>query len=78
MLRQTPKKRKPTNQSKILGKITKPATATKVLGDGMSSEKRRNLSGIPGAEVERNAMSKGNAGSPKKRRLEAVGLGIGL
>ena len=78
MLRQTPKKRKPVNQSKILGKITKPTTPAKVLGDSISPEKRRNLSGIPGPEVERNSMSKGSAGSPKKRRLEAVGLGIGL
>jgi hypothetical protein len=80
MLRSTSKRKSQTaNQSKIAGRVTKPTVAmpSKVPGDTVSPEKRRMMSGIPGPEVERMAAA-GLSGSPKKRRLEAVGLGIGL
>jgi hypothetical protein len=47
----------------------------------VSPEKRRLVSGVPGAEVERGAVQTGTQASPKKRKVvdaEAVGLGIGI
>ncbi|KAF2663832.1 hypothetical protein BT63DRAFT_112839 [Microthyrium microscopicum] len=76
MLRSTPKKAKKSTQTKLTGKVTK-ATAPLLSTGGypVSPEKRRMASGIPGAEIERRA---GNEGSPKKRRMDHVGLGIGI
>jgi hypothetical protein len=76
MLRTTPKKAK--TQSKIVGKVTKASTsyASKVSSEYLvSPEKRRIASGVPGAEAERRS---GNDGSPKKRRVGNIGLGIGI
>lgn len=76
MLRSTPKK--PKTQSKLTGKVTK---STVTYPNKMSSqfsispEKRRVASGLPGPEAERPGSSDG---SPKKRKVGNVGLGIGL
>ena len=59
-------------QTRIVGRATKP------VGDAKTSpEKRRMASGAVGPEVAHGAGT-GLSASPKKRRLEGVGLGIGV
>jgi hypothetical protein len=59
-------------QTRIVGRATKPVGDVK-----MSPEKRRMASGAVGPESARGAAA-GLSASPKKRRLEGVGLGIGV
>jgi hypothetical protein len=60
-------------QARIVGRTTKPAGEAKP-----SPEKRRMASGAVGPEVGRAGGAAGLSASPKKRRLEGVGLGIGV
>jgi hypothetical protein len=61
-------------QTRIVGRATKP-TAEGPDAKGASPEKRRMVSGVVGADLGHGP---GLSGSPKKRRLEGVGLGIGV
>jgi hypothetical protein len=81
-------------QAKLTGgRLSKPSSASvtaastsinKLLipdAQPVSPEKRRLVSGVPGAEVERGAVQTGTQASPKKRKVVdagAVGLGIGI
>jgi len=88
MLRGTPvsKKAKAMKQSKLVGhRVSKPMVNTSfhsakgVNESPISPEKRRLISGVPGAEVERGVPIGGTEASPKKRKVDSsVGLGIGI
>lgn len=60
-------------QAKIVGRVTKPGVGK---DGGAGVEKRRLVSGMQGRE-EGN-VARGVSASPKKRRVENVGLGIGI
>jgi hypothetical protein len=78
---------KTLKQAKLAGRVAKPpatssASLNKLLADEpVSPEKRRLVSGIAGAEVERGQQPVGAVlASPKKRKVgsDGVGLGIGI
>jgi hypothetical protein len=72
-----------TGSAASLAKLLRPDDAA-AIATPVSPEKRRLVSGVPGAEVERAAAAVqtpvGSQMSPKKRKVDAttVGLGIGL